>query len=448
MSESACPFPEADGQTGLEVLKEFIRRRSPLAALEVMQTRVGNAFRVNLPAFKPAFVAGPEYNRCVLVSQRDNFLWRNEHDPVTGLLRHGLLVEDQDSHDRLRAIMDPVLYRRQVLPHIAAMRDYTDVVLDSWQDRGSVDMLVEMRRAALLILMGTLFEVDFRPDLDRLWPSILKTLKYISPGLWLVWPNAPRPGYQSALDTFDEYLYSIIDQRRKKLDETNDLLGSLIAAGLNDDLIRDQLITMLIAGHDTSTALLAWALYLLGQHPEALAQAQAEVDAILGPMGAADDPYPTWERLQELRYLDQVIKETLRLYPPIHVGNRQAIGDMTLGEYAVPAGTRVMYSIYLSHRDPQQWPEPDAFRPERFDYTQRENKTPPFSYVPFGGGPRNCIGAAFAQVEAKAVLSRILQRFDLQLAAEPVRPYMGATLEPHPGVVMSVRRRQRTEGRA
>jgi hypothetical protein len=150
------------------------------------------------------------------------------------------------------------------------------------QDGQVVDMLVEMRRAALLILMGTLFKVDFRPDIDRLWPAILKTLKYISPGLWLLWPGAPRPGYAAALQAFDDYLYGIIDQRRQDVGETDDLLGSLIAAGLDDDLIRDQLITMLIAGHDTSTALLAWALYLLGRHPEALAQAQVEVDAVLG----------------------------------------------------------------------------------------------------------------------------------------------------------------------
>jgi cytochrome P450 len=414
VSQDACPFPEADPQTGLEVLKAFVRRRSPLAALEVMQAQVGNAFRVNLPVFNPAFVAGPENNREVLVSQRHRFLWRNERDPVTRLLRHGLLVEDQDSHDRLRAIMDPALYRREVLFHIGAMRDYTDTVLDTWQDGQVVDMLVEMRRAALLILMGTLFKVDFRPDIDRLWPAILKTLKYISPGLWLLWPGAPRPGYAAALQAFDDYLYGIIDQRRQDVGETDDLLGSLIAAGLDDDLIRDQLITMLIAGHDTSTALLAWALYLLGRHPEALAQAQVEVDAVLG------SDQPTWEQLQELHFLDQVIKEALRLYPPIHVGNRQALEEMTLGGYHVPAGTRVMYSIYLSHRDPEHWPEPDAFRPERFDYTQRENKTPPFTYVPFGGGPRNCIGAAFAQVEAKVVLGRILQRFNLELAVEHI----------------------------
>ena len=140
--------------------------------------------------------------------------------------------------------------------------------------------------------------------------------------------------------------------------------------------------------------------------------------------------------------LDQVIKETLRLYPPIHVGNRQAKGDIEVGGYEIPSGTRVMMSIYLSHRDPAHWQEPNAFCPERFARNSPE-KVPPLTYIPFGGVPRKCIGAAFAQVEAKGVLARLLQTFDLMLEKQPIRPYMGATLEPHPGVWMRFRRRKK-----
>jgi cytochrome P450 len=139
--------------------------------------------------------------------------------------------------------------------------------------------------------------------------------------------------------------------------------------------------------------------------------------------------------------MDQVIKEALRLYPPIHVANRRAATDVTIQGYHVPADTRVMASIYLSHRDPAYWPDPEAFCPARFDH-QAAGKQPPFTYVPFGGGPRNCIGAAFAQVESKVVLARLLQTFDFDLLNGPeIRPYMGATLEPRPGVKMRLRRR-------
>jgi cytochrome P450 len=160
-----------------------------------------------------------------------------------------------------------------------------------------------------------------------------------------------------------------------------------------------------------------------------------EVDQVLG-----QNP-PTIENIGRLDYLDQVVKETLRLYPPIHVGNRLAAEDMCLGGYYIPAKTRVMYSIYLSHRDPAYWTEPADFRPERFDSLQRDFRPPPFTYVPFGGGPRNCIGAAFAQVEAKVVLAKVLQRFELHSQPGKVTPHMGATLEPRPGVFMCVQRR-------
>ncbi|HSR30514.1 MAG TPA: cytochrome P450, partial [Anaerolineae bacterium] len=230
-----------------------------------------------------------------------------------------------------------------------------------------------------------------------------------------------------------------IAQRRAAASQADDLLSALVAAAwLDDQAVRDQLLTLLIAGHDTSTASLTWTLYLLGRHPEALARAQAEVDSVL-----ADEP-PAAEHLSGLVFLEQVFWEALRLYPPIHIGNRLAATDLEIAGYEVAAGTRVMYSIYLAHRSEQYWEEPLRFRPERFAKELRGTR-PPLSYVPFGGGPRNCIGAAFAQVEAKVVLARLLQLFDLQLVSGEVQPHMGAALEPRPGVVMRVRRRHRSK---
>jgi cytochrome P450 len=415
----------------LTVLKALARRRSFLAAMEVMQAEVGNVFQITLPSFQPAVFAGPEFNRCLLINQRDEFLWRPEMDPVTSLLRHGLLVEDGQSHDDLRALMEPATFRPAVNAHLDDMVRWTDVIVEQWPDGSTVDMLVEMRRIALLILMGTLFGTDFTADMDRMWKPILRAIKYISPGLWVIWPNIPRPGYKGPLKKLDDYLFHLIRRRRQRPDGRGDLLDRLIAGGLSDDLIRDQMLTMLIAGHDTSTALLSWVLCLLGSHPQALAQVQAEIDDVLGKRA------PTVKDVGQLRYLDQVIKEALRLYPPIHVGNRLVPQDTQVSGYLVPADTRVMYSIYLTHRDQEHWPEPACFRPERFDRTSRHGR-PALSYVPFGGGPRNCIGATFAQIESKVVLARIMQRFDLQLLGKNIRPNMGATLEPRPGVTMRV----------
>jgi cytochrome P450 len=442
---TGCPLPEAEPQTGLHVLRGLARDRSLLTAMSIMRDEVGPAFRITLPGFQPAVMVGPDSNRQIMVSQREHLRFRNETDPVTKLLRHGVLVEDGESHARLRGHMEPVLLKPQVVHHVPAMLAYTDRVTAGWADGATRDMLVEMRRLALLIFMGTLVDVEFGPDMERLWRPILRAIKYISPGLWIVLPNLPRFGYQAALDELDAYLYAIIRQRRAQLagqppgDTTkpaHDLLTQLARVqGMTDDLIRDQILTMLIAGHDTSTALLAWVLHLLGEHPAVMARARAEVDGVLG---AAE---PTAASVEHLEYLDAVIKEALRLYPPIHVGNRIVNDDAVIAGYQLQAGTRLMASIYLTHRDERFWDAPAEFRPERF---AREAERPAaFTYVPFGGGPRVCIGATFAQVEAKVVLGRILQQFDLSSTGRRVHAYMGATLEPHPGVFLRVQRRQR-----
>jgi cytochrome P450 len=404
-----------------------------------MRRLLGDVFKVTAPGFSPIFVAGPEANRQVLVRERHKLKWRSESDAVTKLLRHGLLVEDDEEHDALRACMDPPLQKRKAIENIGLMRDEVAYVCEQWESGSVYDMLVEMRKVSLLVLMRASFHWDFRDDMDRLWKPILTSIKYISPGPWLIWPDLPRLGFEADLRMLDEYLYHMIQHRRRDLagsggqPDPSDLLGALVASGIEDGLIRDQLLTMLIAGHDTSTALLSWALYLLGRHPDKLSMAREEVDTVLGgePIGA--------DHLSDLQYLDWVSKEALRLFPPIHVGNRQTREKMVVKGCPIQAGSRLMYSIYLTHRHPAQWEDPDEFEPERFRPGGPKRES--LSFVPFGGGPRNCIGAAFAQVQAKVVLSHILAAFDLTLREKTVRPYMGATLEPRPGVRMLVSRR-------
>ena len=237
-----------------------------------------------------------------------------------------------------------------------------------------------------------------------------------------------------ALHAVDQYLYGIITHRREKNDGGEDLLSVLIASGMDDALIRDQLLTMFIAGHDTSTALLAWTLYLLGKHPNVMARVRDEIDAHL--KGEA----PTIENTARLRYLQCVIDETLRLYPPIHLGTRRILNNLQFQGYDLPEGKRANYSIYLTHRNPNHWPDPGVFNPDRFLH-ENERSRQPYTYLPFGGGPRNCIGAAFAQVEAKIVIACLIQTFDFTLDPAKVRVYMGATPEPRPGVMMTVKRR-------
>jgi cytochrome P450 len=413
---------------GREALLAFIKARSPLGPLKVMARHVGYFFQIPIPGFRPYVVFGPEAARKVLVTERDKLLWRNT-DPVTDLLRRGVLVVDGEEHDRYRALMEPSLHPSQLYGYTQMMIEQTDRVSSTWRDGQTVDMLVEGRRIALLIIMQALFSKDAWDDLPKIWQPILKAIEYVSPGMWILWRKMPRFGYRKAFNVIDQYLFGIITDRRSNiagltLNIQPDLLQHLLDAGLSDEVIRDQMLTMLIAGHDTSTALLAWTFALLGQHPAVYAQVIQEVDQ------------------EGIKYqlLDNVIKESLRLYPPIHIGNRRVAQDMEFAEGRVPAGERMFYSIYLTHRDPAVWEKAEQFCPKRFS---QGRKTPPMSYIPFGGGPRACIGAAFGQAEARIVMTRLLQTFDFQ----PVNPHrihahMGATLEPRPGVMMRINRRQ------
>jgi cytochrome P450 len=257
--------PVPSGSVGLMALKAMLKQKNILAALSVFHQELGDVFRLSLPGFRPIILVGPEANRFVLIQQRQNLRWRVESDPIAKLLRHGILVEDGELHDSLRRRMNPALHRQMINGYVTGMVCCTDQITAAWADGADYDMLDEMRRAGLLILVKTMFYVDFAPDITRLRPSVLRLMRYISPGLWLIWPNMPRPGYQWAWQQIDDYLFNLIRMRRATTKETKDLLGLLVTTpNLSDDLIRDQLLTMLIAGQDTSTALLAWALYFLG----------------------------------------------------------------------------------------------------------------------------------------------------------------------------------------
>jgi cytochrome P450 len=408
-------------ETGRATLSAWIQEGSPLGPLKVMAKHVGRFFQIPLPGFHPFVVFGPEANRKVLVTERSKVLWRNS-DPVTDLLRQGVLVTDGGEHDHYRELMEAPLHPSQLSNYTQMMIEQTDRISLTWKDGEIVDMLIEGRKIALLIIMQALFSKDVWDDLPRIWKPILKAIKFISPGVWILWRNIPRLGYKKSLKRLDDYLYQIIaDRRDSSINPPNDLLQHLIDAGLTDHAIRDQMLTMLIAGHDTSTALLAWTFALLGQHPDVHRRVVKEVDT-----------------MQKSPLLDQVIKESMRLYPPIHIGNRRVAEEIEFNDGNVPAGERMFYSIYLTHRDPAIWEHAEEFYPERFSHGR---KTPPFSYIPFGGGPRSCIGAAFGQAEARIVMARLLQTYTFEFTNHKIHAHMGATLEPRPGVKMRVRRR-------
>jgi cytochrome P450 len=397
----------------------MIRERSIMSALVAFHRGAGDVFRLSLPGFSPIIVAGPDANRFVLVTAKDKFAWRTEADPVAQLLGHGMLVEDGAIHDDARALANPLLHKRAIGGYLATMSALTDRAIAEWADDAILDTAIEMRKITLNIVMKTLFDVDFAPEIARLWKPLLRLLRFISPGWWMVVPGIPQPGVARARALFDAYLYRIIRARRE-MPQGDDLLGVLVRTqGLSDEQVRDQVMTMIVAGHDTIAALLSWAVYLLSQHADVQARAREEVLAVLG-----SSP-PDMATFGRLTYLGCVVDETLRLYPPAHLGNRRVVETTEFNGYALEQGERLGYSIYLSHRHPGIWEAADEFKPDRF---LRGHEA--FAFVPFGGGERTCIGMNYALYEAKVVLARILQQVELLPLPGAVRQAMMVTLQP------------------
>ena len=419
-----------DSKNLQSIVMGFVREKSPLPALRILYQHFDRTFQIPLPGFRATVTGGPANNRQLLITEREKLRWRSPDDPVTKLLRKGVLVVDGLEHDQYRKLMEPLLAPGALPNYTARMASLVDRVTASWKTGQVVDMLVECRKITLLIIMDALFGVDFWDDLPRLWQPILKAIQYISPGAWVLFPKLPRLGYRKDQKILDEYLYGII-QSRRSAPPRQDLLGHLITSGLDDDSIRDQMLTMLIAGHDTTTALLAWTFYLLGKNTQIYANLQTELDRTF------ETSFPSAPAGWQPELFDAVIKEALRLYPPIHLGNRRPVEDIILGGHKIPAGQRIMYSTYLTHRDPALWENPDQFDPSHFS---RGKTHQPFSYLPFGAGPRACIGAAFGMAESRIILSRLLNTFNFELISSNVYAHMGATLEPKPGVRMKVSR--------
>lgn len=241
----------------------------------------------------------------------------------------------------------------------------------------------------------------------------------------------------------DAIINGIISQRRASNEDTGDLLSMLLMAQdedgsqMTDKQLRDEVVTLVLAGHETTANALTWTLYLLSQHPDVEAKLHAEIDTVLGGRRA------TMADMRQLRYTHMVIKESMRLYPPIPSIGRQATEPVTLGGYELPAGAIILISPYILHHDPRWWSEPEAFQPERFA-KENEDALHKYAYLPFGGGPRVCIGNSFAEMEAVLALATMVQHYRLRLdpADQPVIPEPTLTLRPRHRLTMRLERRQ------
>lgn len=429
MKRSLPTIGQLAPKKGLKILWYLRRGACGLPeALEALRAELGDIFHIKFGRFERIIIGHPEGLRQALVEKREAFAWRVGDEPVVRLLRRGLLVQDGEAHLGLRRTMEPSNRRRHFLPKLPSLYPLVETIIQRWENGRAYDMMVEMRKIALVAFEWIYFSHDIRPELSTLWKPILDAVEYIGPGIWLfVGPTSPP----SSLRILDRHLYTLIEERQQTSTLPDDMLTHLISTYSDNDLIRDQMLTMLIAGHDTSTAALAWTLHLLSIHADWQNRLREEVTQAFGKTP------PSPEKVSELPLLDAFLKETLRLYPPIHAGNRLVRENVDIMGYTLRAGQKVLLSYYLAQRHPEFWEERSSFRPQRWLEGKRAADT--FSYIPFSGGPRMCIGALFAQVELRMIVAYLLQRYTFSPVSQSIRARMGATLEPYPGVKLLVR---------
>jgi cytochrome P450 len=443
LAERRVPLPFPPGEMRPSVVRTHRMVKDPLPLLLECYERYGPVFTLRILHAPVVFMLGPAANHRILVSDAENFRWREgEFSALIPLLGDGLLTIDGEFHRSSRRIMLPAFHRERIAATIDTMRTETERALASWHPGRRVDLYRWARALALRVAMRALFGLDpdrRPPGLDPA-TEFQRALGFYGHEYWLQvmrGPGTPWARLVRARRRLDELIYAEIARRRRTGERGEDILSLLLDAQdedgstLSDRHVRDEVMTLLFAGHDTTTSTVAFLFYELARHPETAHQLRDELDG-------AD---PTAERLMSGAFpqLDMALDETLRLYPPAWIGPRRSVRTFEFAGQTVPGGVSVNHSSWASHRLPDVWQDPHAFRPERFAPESRA-KIPKGAYVPFGGGSRICIGMRFGQLEVKVIAARILRDFRLEL--EPRHRLVirqTPTLGPKDGLPMIVR---------
>ena len=375
-------------------------------------------------------LAAPDHVRHVF---QDNYQNYSKQTPGFKVLRtflaNGLLTNEGDAWLRQRRIAQPAFHRDRIAGFADTITTAAEALADRWNasDHTVVNLTAEMTQLTLRIVGETLLSTDVSREVDRIGQALTVSLRAANRSItrvvevpqWVPTPTNRR--LHRALTTLDSVVYEMIAARRRSGEDTGDLLSMLMAArdedtgeGMSDRQLRDEVMTIFLAGHETTAIALGWTWHLLSKHPTAAQRLRDELATVLA--GRA----PRLSDLPQLVYTDQVIKESLRLFPPAWIISRCAIETDHIGGFDIPAGTIIFTSPYVTHRQTRLWDNPWAFNPERFGSTE-VRALPPFAYFPFGGGPRQCIGNTFAMMEMVLVIATLAQRyrFDLGPGAQP-----------------------------
>jgi len=408
--------------------------------------RYGDVVRFHFLGFRGAILHGAGANRYILADAVENFLVAPVIDRARArwIVGEGVLFIDNPAHRQQRRLIMPSMHRKRIEVYQQVMREVSTQILDRWTPGVEIDIASEMDDLALIIEGRTLFSMDFSGAEHELSDSVTVVTQTMNDAFRLAFAqlpfDVPGIGYggsvRRAIARVKAILGEIIAEHEREGTDAGDVVSMLIAARdeegerLTPAQILDHLLTLFVAGHETLANALTWACYLLAQHPAVTSKLLSELNQQL----RAQPPTPA--DLERLPYLEQVVKEVLRLYPPAASLSRIVREPFEWKGYGFAAGNIIMYSPYVSHRMPEQFPEPEVFRPERFDPASGETHAP-YAFIPFGAGPRSCIGAPFAMMELKTVLAMLLQRLRLDLVAgQRVEATVRTTLQPRYGLSM------------
>ena len=415
----------------------------PLAVFSSWAKEYGDIFYYRAAWLHVYFLNHPDLIEAVLVKNYQNFLKDRVIRKSRWFFGQGLLTNEGESWLRQRRLSQPAFHRERVASYGRIMTDYTQQMLAAWREGEIRDLHQEMMRLTLQVVVRCLFNVESVETQPI--STAMNILMRNSTGVRLLLPPiaryAPTPAmieFRRSVRRLDETVYGIIESKRREERDSGDLLSMLMQARdedgsrMSDKQLRDEVLTFLLAGHETTALALSWTWWLLGQHPEVEERLHAELERVLaGRAPAAAD-------LPALNYTERVVKESMRLYPPAWGVARTVMKDFELRGYRIPAGANVVMSQWVMHRDARYFLQPEKFDPDRW-LTEAAQKLPRFAYFPFGGGPRQCIGTAFAMMEATLILATMAQQFRFRpLPGQDMTPLPSFTLRPRHGIRMTV----------
>ena len=440
----------APGPPGYPLVGNLLEFRHDVLKLGVDAARThGDVVRFRLGPHIIHLINHPNHVERVLVHNQANYDRATRSAAQIALVcGQSLLTTSGAIWLRERRLVQPALQHRSVGAFVSVMTSATAAMLDRWsspaRDGRPLDVASELSRLTYTIVGKALFGADVSRDADVIERALgtLLDLTYarlerlINLPLWVPSPGNRR--FHEARLAIDRVVYRIINERRERHEDHADLLAHLLRAvddggsrGMTSTQLRNETLTLLLSGHETTASALSWTLYLLATHPEVERRFRSEVAAVIG-----DGREPSLEDISHLEYTGMVLNEALRLYPPIWVLERRAITGDVIGGYRIPAGSTVVVSPFILHRHEAFWPDPGSFDPDRFAAQQTAGR-PAHAYLPFGAGPHQCIGVHFATLEARIILVMLAQRYRLELLPHPpVEPKAGITLRLRHGLHM------------